>query len=682
MIIWNAKTEPSKVVDRLLSTWTTLSAEQIAASSAHKEDEKWTNWAYLISKTIQEAKEEEESAERNDTDVDEQSVTDARAEDSDQSATSKKRRTRDTEPTKHTRRATQANVTQASLPRHVTFENPADMSPKYTNKAGTTPENSNRRKSASSHNPVSTVPERSTERSKRNTKSTSSSSYVQHPLQQVPASFASSARNAHPYTSSPYQSQYTMNRPGMSHYDASSGWSPYSHISPAYPLPPHLPPPAPEAPIQTNVTPPSQGQRGTLTEEAIRTVVASVIQEQDNKQPTVTDDHRLLRIEGLLAAQQDNLARIERARAEADNGADIKHMSTISNEYNKIIESLEQLRIQQGEERQRDETGGFAEKGNLQISNERYDTTVRALEQRIAQQKEELHSAEEKWRSELRTLKDQAERAVEAREIALKDTAAAQLTAEAAQKSLDTVKAEIEAERTLLKKRDIATAEARRKADEDYSKHFQRYEKLLKASQEAPRKLEPIVHQPVRQMRMMDKHRSIEVNEYLPDASSSSSALPFSPLKFFQNDTRRPETDVQYYETSSLLSRERHSSFHSSSASLRLPLRSPGLSVGSGDRLGFSQENQQMILFPSKVDRNSPSTSKLQSYLKRSGVQAIFGDGQDQSQGELMSFEEGSAQIVRSTLFWEPPARALGSELLLTMKNQGWKPSYSRKSGT
>ena len=282
----------------------------------------------------------------------------------------------------------------------------------------------------------------------------------------------------------------------------------------------------------------------------------------------------------------------------------------------------------------------------------------------------------------MRTLKDQAERAVEAREIALKDTAAAQLTAEAAQKSLDTVKAEIEAERTLLKKRDIATAEARRKADEDYSKHFQRYEKLLKASQEAPRKLEPIVHQPVRQMRMMDKHRSIEVNEYLPDASSSSSALPFSPLKFFQNDTRRPETDVQYYETSSLLSRERHSSFHSSSASLRLPLRSPGLSVGSGDRLGFSQENQQMILFPSKVDRNSPSTSKLQSYLKRSGVQAIFGDGQDQSQGELMSFEEGSAQIVRSTLFWEPPARALGSELLLTMKNQGWKPSYSRKSGT
>ena len=36
---------------------------------------------------------------------------------------------------------------------------------------------------------------------------------------------------------------------------------------------------------------------------------------------------------------------------------------------------------------------------------------------------------------------------------------------------------------------------------------------------------------------------------------------------------------------------------------------------------------------------------------------------------------------VHSSLFWEAPALALGSELLATLRNVGWLPFYARRSG-
>lgn len=88
-----------------------------------------------------------------------------------------------------------------------------------------------------------------------------------------------------------------------------------------------------------------------------------------------------------------------------------------------------------------------------------------------------------------------------------------------------------------------------------------------------------------------------------------------------------------------------------------------------------------MLLLLPTVDRDSIGTSQLRQYLDGSGV-TVFDDPQDTNDGQLVPYTEEGTQVVRSTLFWEPPVLALGSELLHTLKLSGWKPLYSRKSGT
>jgi hypothetical protein len=63
------------------------------------------------------------------------------------------------------------------------------------------------------------------------------------------------------------------------------------------------------------------------------------------------------------------------------------------------------------------------------------------------------------------------------------------------------------------------------------------------------------------------------------------------------------------------------------------------------------------------------------------GVQTAFDDSSDLGTGDLVLSGTASDLVVRSTLFWEAPMLTLGSDLLLTMRDMGWKLNYSRKSG-
>lgn len=55
MIVWSKQTEPSSVVDRLLSSWTTLSSDQITSSAADQDGDEWRE---KLLKNIEEAKKE------------------------------------------------------------------------------------------------------------------------------------------------------------------------------------------------------------------------------------------------------------------------------------------------------------------------------------------------------------------------------------------------------------------------------------------------------------------------------------------------------------------------------------------------------------------------------------------------------------------------------------------------
>ncbi|UPX13826.1 uncharacterized protein EKO05_0004325 [Ascochyta rabiei] len=427
IIVWGSKTEPGIVVDRLLSAWTTLTDEQIAASSAHNEDDKWT---CRFLKMVQEAKEEEDVAQKHGSDV--ESVTDAHAEDNDHSAGRKNRKARGTEPTKRSRRTAQIDSTQVPTSPHVMFEHVDDKPLKHASKAAPASELPGRPRSNPAHYTVPPV----SERSKRDIWTASNPRYSQHLPAQMPNAYMSGVANTTPYTDSAYRSQYAVNgSPVPSYdksYDTSSRWSQYSHMPSAYqslPAPP--PPPVPEVRAQTDILQQTQVTAIASAEKAIRTAI--------------TDDPRLSRIESLLAAQQDNLARLGQTQANLNEAVETKQMSTVPEQYSRVIQGLEQLLVQQTEDLQGAEADLIAERIQLVAATEEHNKTVQALENSMAQMKQKQQFAKEERLSEVKNLKDQAERAVETRNLALKDAAAAQLAAETAQKSLDTVKAAADA---------------------------------------------------------------------------------------------------------------------------------------------------------------------------------------------------------------------------------------------
>jgi len=71
--------------------------------------------------------------------------------------------------------------------------------------------------------------------------------------------------------------------------------------------------------------------------------------------------------------------------------------------------------------------------------------------------------------------------------------------------------------------------------------------------------------------------------------------------------------------------------------------------------------------------------------LTRFGIESDFEDPEDLHQlhtSQLVQYDYDNTidQTVRSTIFWEASALNLGSELLLTMRQAGWRPSYTRIS--
>jgi hypothetical protein len=184
------------------------------------------------------------------------------------------------------------------------------------------------------------------------------------------------------------------------------------------------------------------------------------------------------------------------------------------------------------------------------------------------------------------------------------------------------------------------------------------------------------MQRPVRQTLIKDHNRSIEVNEYTAEALGSSLPSTSLPLKFFHDDFRRSEADTKYNDRS-WPRRERHNSFFDPSRSMP----SSGISFAGSSNQSTVQQSQQTVVFSTKANANTARMLQLQKSLARSGVRAIMDGTQESSHDEVVLYNSNCKQLVRSTIFWEAPALALGSELLLTLRASGWKPNYSRKSG-
>jgi hypothetical protein len=376
---------------------------------------------------------------------------------------------------------------------------------------------------------------------------------------------------------------------------------------------------------------------------------------------------RLSKIERLLTAQQQN------DRSSSNNDAEVKRLSNVTEEYNKTIRQLAQSLDARKDSQQQIAADAIAERKHVMAAAEEKLRIIHGLERTISQQNEEQQKAEEKWSREKLHLQEQAEKAARLEQIAHKDATTAQQMASEIQKSLQLLQAQVETERRVRIENEVKLAESRRKRDEENTARFEGYEKLLKVSRLSQERKELDTQRPVRQTLVRDHGRSIEVNEFTNEALGPSPSALSSPLRFIQNSFWRPEVNTKH-DNGPRSRHERHNSFatsHKPSSGLFL--------AGLGN--SYARQSQQTIVFSERSNIDNARLARLQDSLTKLGVQTVFDDSSDSGTGDMVLSGTASESFVRSTLFWEAPMLTLGSELLLTMRDMGWKLNYSRKSG-
>lgn len=690
LIVWSRQTEPSLVVDRLLFSWTTLSTEQIKLSSTRQDGDEWRE-DFL--KMIEEANEVEgheepvlgewrhrvDTPESNDEDfqsAEEESVA------NDNTATYRINRrfegNHDISPAPHG--SPLSSLDEWDVRREATMNDPArrpavievGRKPKkrpplrephvkwqaittstHRSKAHSIPlrrftdlsaENSPPPGSNRPHSRVHTILS-----DQISTPSNSKPIQVGH-IDTYP-SYIPTAGYPNPselgfipqpsdYGSLPPRQNPFFN-PAFPSYPNGPPTQQTFTTSPQWPQPPpsiapktYVPEPEKVAPIQVAApNPPDTAAK----EKAIIATIEKLLEKRERVSNPDVEDPRFIRLEKLLVAQQERDAQLERDNAKAIAEAQLQQMVTSSKKDHERIKELERSNMKQREERR---------------------------------------DAEARWKEERATLVEKAaKQAQEAKDLAVREIAAAQLAEKAAQKSLKLAKADIE--KRAKDEADAKAAEEKRRFNEDYRQRMRHYEEQIREFQTQRVVPEHDSQRPVRRTCMSDGNRSIDVTEYTAGGNIPTISKSFSPFKFFQEAMSGTDPNFERRNGRIQSQRSRHDSFRSSTASIR----SSRISLETMSTSDVAQKSQQLIVFPSKVDRSSAKISQMQTSLAKSGVGSVFEDPEEVDLVQLVAYEDTDEQVVRSTIFWEAPVLSLGSELLLTMKRAGWRPAYTRSSG-
>ncbi|KAG9189626.1 hypothetical protein G6011_06494 [Alternaria panax] len=662
MIAWSRQTEPALVVDRLLSSWTTLTSDQITLSSTRHEGDGWREG---VLRMVEEAKKEDELS----FDQWEQQNEPVRSDDEEFQSAEEDSTVGVNVPTYNFR-----NNTHNARKRNARTSNRADRwadtdiySPTYIDGRSkgnvkwqeTTPAMRQR-------TPHPSKQMRDTEKPRTVDDEVSRPTSRVHTIHsdQTDSAFGppNDDFNYDKITSS-YLSPYV---PGYNPPPISYGFMPpWRNPTEGFPVPPShqgpprqsytsadrhwsysSPPPSPPPAIAPSPPPflpnPARDIQSTAPgteakENAVLTAVEKLL-ERRNQESKAEYEH--LPFSKLAQIMQEREVKDERERANATTELYIKQM---------------------------------------QEAREKDEKRMQGLESRIADQIAEHKRMEIMWVEERKTLEATlVKQAQEVRELAAKEIAAAQLAKEAAQIALNVEK--LEAEKEARKRADSRVVEERKRSEESHKLQLQRYEELLRGIQEPQQRSEQDNDRPVRRTRIAEGNCSVDVTEYL--TSKQVSPLTSSPLSphdsFARLDMRSDKVNDHYWPHR----RSRRDSYRSSTASLQ----SSRTSLGNTGTSDTDSTSQQMIVFPIKADRRSQKTAELQTSLARFGIDSAFEDPKESRPlhfGQLIpyKYEDMSDQIVRSTIFWEASMLSLGSELLMTMKQAGWRPTYTRISG-
>ena len=341
--------------------------------------------------------------------------------------------------------------------------------------------------------------------------------------------------------------------------------------------------------------------------------------------------------------------------------------------FSRLAKILQEREVQSERERANATTEVYMKQ--MQDVHEKDEEKMKQLESLVALQRAEQKRMEVKWDEERKAMEARAaEQAQQVKDLAAKEISAAQLAKEAAQAALNTEK--LEAEKKARKRADAMVIAERQRSDEVHKLQVERYEELLRGIQEQQLSSEQDNDQTIRRTRIAEGNRSVDVTEYATNRRApltASSSTPF--LESFARLDMRPNYRDRAQRNS------RRDSFRSSISSMH----ASRTSLGSTGTLESNSPSQQMIVFPVKADRRSQRMDRLQKSLAGFGIESVFEDAEDEpfqtSRLVQYDYDNTDDQIVRSTIFWESSALNLGSELLLTMRQAGWRTPYTRISG-
>lgn len=668
MIVWSRQTEPALVVDRLLSSWTTLTSDQIRLSSARHDGDDWREG---VLRMVEEAKKEDELS----FDQWEQQNEPVRSDDeefrsAEEDSTvgvnvptynfrdnAQRARKRNTNTSNHTdpwayTYGSSPTYGDARPRRNVAFR---DVTPPSRPR----PRPTKQRRHTERLQPVDAEFRSSSSRVHTN-RSDQTDLGFNAPSQDLPKTF-----DAHNIKTSGHSNPFRpVHVPPPVNYGYIPSWqeaSPIPSVPVYHQAPPRqtygpadsqwsFPPPPPSPPAAA-LSPPSTKHAQSVEvqstvpdieakEKAIIAAVEKLLEKRNQESQSEHKDPHFSRLAQILAVQQEREAQSERDRANATTETYIKQM---------------------------------------QDAHEKDEERIQRLESLIANERAEQRRMEAIWQEGRKTMEAKAAKQVEeVRSLAAKEVAAAQLAKDAAQTALNVEK--LEAEKKARERADARVLEERKRADDAYKLQSQRHDQLLRELQEQQLKSEQDNDRPIRRTRIAEGSRSVDVTEYLTGrrAPSLISSSPAFQGKLGRLDMKPDRTYDQYWSQRT----SRHGSFRSSAASLQ----SSHASLGSTSASNTNSKSQQMIVFPTKADRNSRKIAELQTSLARFGIGSVFEDPEELQSlhiGQLVpyKYDDESDQIVRSTIFWEASVLSLGSELLLTMRQAGWKPSYTRISG-
>lgn len=96
-----------------------------------------------------------------------------------------------------------------------------------------------------------------------------------------------------------------------------------------------------------------------------------------------------------------------------------------------------------------------------------------------------------------------------------------------------------------------------------------------------------------------------------------------------------------------------------------------------------SDEVSNVIVFPPRAGWSDFGPNQLGNYLSSSGFKAMFEERERPVQDAHGRFERigSGGNVLRGTLFWQPPASTAEADLYKSLRNCGWRPTYVRTAG-